>query len=226
MKRMLPVLLSVLLVCCCAACAADAERPTAENTYVVSADAGMAEFGDRSPKAIAGWSQCCFIGEFLGRKEDLAFLSEKASTFEGAPMMVGEMAVERTLKGEPGDTVQFAFIEGTLTVEDYLRSLPDVNTEEEFNEVKEYWATDEQASQYRYVRCTSYYSEHLQEGKRYFCMMFDGKKQADGRMDYYFMGKYGALVPYLYEIDEEDNVYLPQYDKTVSLEELVEMVTG
>lgn len=200
-----------------------AEQLSEEEIWECNIDT-QGEVISNDPRSKFNTCDYAVIGTFTRRIPEKAFFSDLDSGYQGWPAMVGELSVERVLKGDVGEKTEFIFVEGLMPVEDYLWTSPAVNTQEEFQSAKEAWEKREETAQVKYVRFCSLYSTLFVEGQRYLCLFLDGAKW-DLR-DYPCLPLPITNSPaQVYAIDEENMVSLPQDGKTVTVDELIAMLT-
>ena len=175
------------------------------------------ELASHDPKYFYDRSEAACIGVVEEIQSDSVFVGPKNTPYAGDALTKATVRVTEVLKGDLDDTIEVCYVSGTIPIEDYL---------DHFNydgplsreELKEHYATDEELKNLREVSCTSDAAKKVLLGQRTLFILYETPG-----IDCFILPTHGLTV---YPIDGNGEVFLSQYPKYETLEQLKSELMG
>lgn len=175
------------------------------------------ELASHNPKYFYDRSEAACIGVVEEIQSDSPFVGPKNTPYAGDALTKATVRVTEVLKGDLDDTIEVCYVSGTIPIKDYL---------DHFNydgplsreELKERYATDEELKNLREVSCTSVAAKKVILGQKTLFLLYETPG-----IDCFILLTHGLTV---YPIDDNDKVFLSQYPKYETLEQLKSELMG
>ena len=157
------------------------------------------------------YSEFACIGIVEEIQSDSVFVGPKNTPYAGDALTKATVRVTEVLKGDLDDTIEVCYVSGTIPIEDYLDHV-DYDGPLSREELKEHYATDEKLKNLREVSCTSDAAKKVILGQRTLFILCE-----EYGIDCFTLPTHGLTI---YPIDDNNEIFLSQYPKYETLEQL------